>query len=80
MELTTLGGFREAKGANRPIVITDKENGNKVHTAPYCPWVREAFFTSKVLTNHCENGHYYAVGTVEEGMRKYRAVRCEKCS
>jgi hypothetical protein len=72
--IKSIEDFRRIKAEGKGyIVITDKNTRNRVHH-PFCFSIKEEYYTTKVITNHCRAGDYIWIDSFEMAKSKYRAV------
>jgi hypothetical protein len=79
-EIRTLEDFRRRKSEGKGyILVTDSANGNKIHS-PGCMYVKEEYFTKKVVEGHNKNGRYYWAATKDAASAKAPNTRSCQCA
>ncbi|MED4780938.1 hypothetical protein [Brevibacillus choshinensis] len=81
IELLTLEQFREYKAIGKGFVaITDKNlSKNCVHDTS-CNFVKERYFSQKVIESGRKNGSYYQTDDYNEAFERFEKMqRCQFC-
>jgi len=61
------------------IAITDT-TGQSIHKVPLCHTVTQDRFEEKVILNHCKNGKYFDVQSIEEAKQRWPRIKlCPYC-
>lgn len=72
--------FNSFLSSGMSFLITDRENGNKIHFAG-CKFLDLSYFVEKCIMNKSKNGAYYALSldVVPEFVSSGFARYCNKC-
>ena len=80
-ELRTIADFRRMKNDGCGIVvITDPTRTPARAHLPGCPYVREDYFTTKVVNGRGRNGRYFLTPALSTALKEFGATPCPICS